>query len=239
MRQLCSFFAILSVFGALSACSQSSDDDAVVVDARDPLIEQALGDHLMVDPDLASQNEANAALTVGFDSSIPPILAGPERRAAAKTAMRTALLEGGAIADLPSPDEETDFATLKGALTAAERASRVNFAKECAQRLNYSAVWAARLPDHAVLAPRGAVTEAAGNPEAACNIRIISYLTDLPVIEVMQFHYNQAARAKLTPAYSDADESVLLAKSAKFGFAVHARENGGFQTQVDLISREY
>lgn len=235
-------FLALSALGALSACSGEAEQEDVN-DTRDPLIEQALGDQLLADLDLASQNEANAALTVGFDSSIPPLLTGPESRAKARTAMRSLLLEGGEIADLPDPNGDAELQELKGALTAAERASRIGFAKECAERLNYSAIWAARLPDHAAIAPGGAVIEAAGNPQKQCNIRIISYVTDLPVDEALQFHFNMARRAELKPLYikgdGAGDESAIQAISSKASIAVHASERGGFQTEVHIVSREY
>jgi hypothetical protein len=242
MRQIFPLCLALGVLSALSACADAADED-LAADTRDPLIEQALGDQLLADLDLATQNEANAALTVAFDSSIPPQLSGPESRARARAAMRSMLLKGGEIADLPASDTEQDWPHLASALTAAERASRIGFAKECAERLNYSAIWAARLPDYAVMAPHGAVTEAAGNPESQCNIRIVSYLTDLPIDEVMQFHFNLAKRAKLSPLYTDSetneDDAALLAISNRASIAVHARERGDAQTEVDVISREF
>ncbi len=231
----------LCASSALSSC-YGGEAEVIEVDTRDPLVEQALGDQLMVDPDLASQNEANAALTVAFDSSFPPLITGPEQRAAALTATRSLLLEGGEITDLPktdASDDSADFPNLTGALTAAERASRIGFAKECADRLNYSAIWAARLPTHANIVPDGAVIEAAGNPQAECNIRIVTYVTNLPLEEVMQFHFNLAKRANLAPRYSAGDESVLHAISSQTSIAVHARQRSEFQTEVDVISREY
>ncbi|MEP2737257.1 MAG: hypothetical protein ABJP34_13280 [Erythrobacter sp.] len=242
MRYFLSSFLALSAFGALSACSGTAEEEDVN-DTRDPLIEQALGDQLLADLDLASQNEANAALTVGFDSSIPPLPTGPESRAKARTAMRALLLEGGEIVDLPEANKDAELEELGGALTAAELASRVGFAKECAERLNYSAIWAARLPDQAAIAPGGAVIEAAGNPQKQCNIRIVTYVTDLPVDEALQFHFNMARRAELKPAYfkgdGDGAESAVQAISGKASIAVHARERGGFQTEVNIVSREY
>ncbi len=235
MRQARPSLLLLSAFWALSACSDAAQDDGLN-ETSDPLIEQALGDHLMVDPDLASQNEANAALTVGYDSSIPPPLTGPEERTKAQAASRTLLLEGGKIADMPMPDEDEQWPQLAGALTAAERASRIDFAKKCAERLNYSAVWAVRLPEYAQIVPHGALVEAAGNPQDRCNIRIVTYLTDLPVEEVMQFHFNMAKRAGFQLRYSKGEESALLGTSAKGSLAVHARPRGGFQTEVDIVS---
>lgn len=229
---------LLGAICALSACSNSADDDREGK-AIDPLIEQALGDHLMVDPDLASQNEANAALTVGYDSSIPPLLTGPEQRTKAKSASRAMLLDGGKIVDLPEPNQYENWPQLVGAITAAERAARIEFAKPCAQRLNYSAIWAARLPDFATIVPHGAVVEAAGNPENPCNIRSVTYHTDLPVEDVMQFHYNLAVRAGLAPLYSQGDESAVHGTSPRGSVAVHARPLSSFQTEVDIVTREY
>lgn len=229
---------ILAILVGISGCS----DDGAEIDednSRDPLIEQALGDHLMVDPDLASQNEANAVLTIGFDSSIPPLVSGPDQRDATIEATRRLLLEGGSIADLPLGSDDREWANLAGALTAAERASRIDFAKECADGLNYSAIWAARLPEYAVIAPYGSVVEAAGNSKASCNIRIVTYLSDLPVEEIMQFYFTLAERAKLDLTYTKGDENAIQAVSKRAKLVVHARKRNGFQTEVDVISREY
>lgn len=238
MRQFyASLFALIAL-GGVAACSDTSDE-AIPPELRDPLIEQALGDHLMVDPNLASQNEANAALTVGYDSSIPPLISGPEQRDAALSAARTKLADSGKIAELPDPQEDNEWANLAGALSAAERASRIEFARECADRVSYSSRWAAELPDFAEPAPFGAVQEAAGNPSDKCNIRIVTYLTSLPVEEAIHFHYNLALRAEMTPAYIVAEESAILAVTPKASLAVHARKRDTHQTVVDIITREY
>jgi hypothetical protein len=222
----------------LAACS-GGEDQTDNADARDPIVEQALGDLLMVDPDLATQNEANAALTIGFDSSIPPLVMTPELIAKTRTATRNILLEGEEIVNLPAKSAEVEWPSLAGALSAGERGSRIGFAKECAQRINYSAIWAARLPEFAQPVSYAAVTDAAGNSEATCNIRIVSYLTPLKPEEVIHFHYNMAKRAGLSIQHHKGEEAALLGTSNNAALAVHARKRSKDQTEVDLILRQY
>ena len=114
-------FIPLGVLALLAACGSSGDEaarDAGLI-ATDPVIARALHDPLMSDPDLASRNEANAA--IGFaDSGALPVLAGSsEAAAAAREAMRIELLEGGTLPDLP-PATTVAGPQVLGPMSAAE-----------------------------------------------------------------------------------------------------------------------
>ena len=100
MRCLVYLAPVLAVF----ACADESavEPDAVVNNV-DPYIARALNDPLMVDPDLAYRNEANAAITIGYDHALPSFKQTEETASAARETARLALLEEGPIPDLPLP----------------------------------------------------------------------------------------------------------------------------------------
>ncbi len=71
-------------FVLLSACS--NEPDAQTADgASDPASEQALNGDLMTDPDMAANNEGDAALSGSGDGSVPTINTSPEAIAAARS----------------------------------------------------------------------------------------------------------------------------------------------------------
>jgi hypothetical protein len=75
-------------FVLLSACS--NEPDAQTADgASDPASEQALNGDLMTDPDMAANNEGDAALSGSGDGSVPTINTSPEAIAAARSRAAT------------------------------------------------------------------------------------------------------------------------------------------------------
>ncbi|MGX7925600.1 hypothetical protein ACWPMX_03385 [Tsuneonella sp. HG094] len=180
---------ILMLLGALSACRDDPAPEAPKV--RDPQVARALDDPLMTDPDLASRNEAAAALRVESDSSLPVLSATPEFIAAAR-AEAAALTRGaerfgelstapGNMAALASPGAEAQLATM-------------NTTASCRAQLQTGAIWAARMPTGVPIYPRGAVQSAAGL-DAKCRVRAITYTAPIPPAEMLAFY---AARTRLT-----------------------------------------
>lgn len=223
----------------LSACAQSEDTEQEET-FGDPIIQQALNDRLMADPDLAFQNEGNAALTIGFDHSLPPIDAGPDVVAHIRDELRLRLLERGEVLDLPSPAEDAQVQPLGGLFDASARAAKVPATAQCPGEMRYSAIWAARLPDYAEIVPRGAVVEAAGTDGKECKLRVVSYRTPLPVEEALQFHWTKLERAELKPRYLTlaAGEMALQGAKRSAAIAVHARPFSDELTSVDIVSLE-
>lgn len=223
-------FALLA---ALSACSSEASTTANEHEV-DPLLVRALNVPLMTDLDLASQNEANAALTIGFEQSLPPIDRSIGTIAAARDEARFILLDAGDIPDLPKAQAQPDLVSLGPALTAEARANLFEFTGDCAAAVEYSAVWAARLPDFARIVPRGAVVEAAGVEEARCKIRSVTYLTPLSVDDILTFHYTQASRAGLSPVVLEGDEHAIHGEGSMGALALHveARENGLYAVHI-------
>ena len=196
---------LLLLFGATSACRDDPAPEAAPV--RDPQVAQALDDPLMTDPDLASRNEAAAALRVESDSSLPVLTATPEFIAGAR-AEAAALTRGAErleplapagekVAALASPDAEAQLATM-------------NTTASCRDPLQTGAIWAARMPTGVPIYPRGAVQSAAGLDAPNCRVRVVTFTAPIPPEEMLAFY---AARTRLTglsaARYTDGAGEVL------------------------------
>jgi hypothetical protein len=222
----------------LTACS--GDDDAVSDKAQmDPGLEGALGDQIMVDPDLAGQNEGNAALTAGNRSgALPELVRSPEASAAARE--EAARMVGGADAmkSAPSPQDMAGAGDPANVLTAAARAAAApGTDANCADKAQYTMKWAARLPRAFPVYPRGAVQEAAGTDEGACALRVVNFLTPVPRGEVVDFYYTRAvANGFAVQNTADGSDIVLGGKKGAASFVLYARELPGGGTEADLIT---
>lgn len=176
---------------------------------------QALNDQLMVDPDLAMQNEANAALTVSFDRTLPQIDKSPGTIAAIRDEMRMKLLEGGPVLDLPKAQKLAD----DGGAIGRDLSDACTKSEE----LDRSAIWAARLPDYAAIPPRGATIAGAGRDLPGCHIRQVTYRTPLGAQEAMQFHFTLANRSGLELKLAQRDNGELQLRGKRSGTALIVR----------------
>lgn len=224
------FRAISIVLGSLcvlAACGQD-DSKAMARVERDPLLVQALNDQLMVDPDLAMLNEGNAALTISFDRSLPPIDASPDTVALTRDQMRMQLLEGGSIPDLPQPGKASGDNSIIAATCGPS------------ESLDRSAIWAARLPSYAAIPPRGAVAKAEGGDLPRCRIRQVFYLTPLELKEVTQFHFTLASRAGMNPKLSTRSGGSLIITAQREGaqLAIEAQQSPDGLLSVKIVSVE-
>ena len=239
MRKLVILSVPIMLLSGASGCAPEAEGDTAE-QLRDPLFVQALNAPLMTDPDLASLNEANAALTVGFDHSLPPIDRSSETIAAAQNAMRIALIEGGEIPALPAAKSVEGTSIMAGTLSAGQRAAAAGLNPKCARGLDYSAIWAARLPDYAQIVPRGAVVEAAGSDATGCKVRVVRYLTPLAVEDLLTFNFTLAKRAGLSPQIRDVDgesgEKAIYGTSAKGDLAMHVVARNDGLTSADVIT---
>nr|WP_298926707.1 hypothetical protein [uncultured Erythrobacter sp.] len=221
---------------ALTACgTDTAPEDVIGVAATDPLMARALNDPLMVDPDLAYRNEANAALTVRYDHPLPPLVATSELANQAREAARVELLEDGPIPDLPfasGGDASADLATLTKAdamLTAAGGAA------ECAGALEAGLKWSVDMPGPSKIMPHGLVRQAAGVSNGVCDARIVRYLTPVDIEDALGYHFALADRARLRPVRFETPEQAVVGDGRNEQLVVHVREGTGGMTAVDLI----
>lgn len=248
MRKLTSIDAFALAAGAamlLSACSGSDDeaaDQPTVAGAptaeADPALTGALGEQIAVDPDLVGQNRANGAAGVpSQNGSLPTIDNGPEAIAAARTDALKLVGGPGKLRKAPEAVKVTGALPEGAALTAAARvATAPGGNRDCAARVDYTTKWAGLLPEVFPVYPRAAVQEAAGTDTDGCALRVVNFVTPVPVGEVMDFYYTRARTAGYTAERTLQDgDDVLAGVKEGASYVVYARKNRAGNTEVDLI----
>jgi hypothetical protein len=212
----------------LAGCDR--DETVTTEPENDPALSGALAEPIMVDPDLVGQNRANSAASMpSHDNSLPAVDATPEAVAAARAeALR---LVGGPGRMRKAPDaREAD-----AALRAAIRAAAGNGA--CTERAQYTAQWAARLPRPFPVYPRGAVQEAAGTDAPGCALRVVNFVTPVPLGEVMDFYYTQARKAGYSAQRAQQDgDDVLAGVKGSASYIIYARRLLSGNTEIDLVT---
>jgi hypothetical protein len=207
---------------------------------RDPAIAGALGDPIMADPDLATQNRGNSALQGGGPPSaeLPPDKVGPEEIERARAAALD--LAGGKLAALPAPSPPLDASPLAGKLTEKSIAAALpELTGGCGDSLEYGFVWAARLPAAVPIYPRGHARQAAGSDRAGCRLRVVSFVTPVPAGDVLGYYATTAGKAGLAlTARKEGTDDVLTGRGKGLDFAVFARAFDKHMTEVVLVTRE-
>ncbi|MEL7447346.1 MAG: hypothetical protein AAGK02_16330 [Pseudomonadota bacterium] len=202
----------------------------------DPLLASALHDPLMVDPDLAYRNEANAALTVGVGHALPVLEHSSEAERMAREKGRLELLASGRIADLPAAVPGEDGRSIAGKRSSAiDMALVYDAPEECVERLVEGYSWAASMPVPASIMPHGQVSQAAGADQDSCKLRVVRYVSAAGSEDTLQYHYNRAVRARLDASIFDAPERSLNASNRNSALGVHVRERPEGGAFVDLI----
>ena len=219
----------------LAACGDSAEQGDA--GSADPSSEQALNDQIMVDPDLANQNEANAALTGGSDQTIPAENRTPEAVQDAKD--KAFALVGGSdgLKKLPAPKQFGDTVPESSALTAATRSAAKLEGGNCAENAKYSTQWASKLPAIFPVYPRGSTKEAAGTDFGKCSLRVVTYMTPVPLEDVLAFYHSRA----LTGGYSSehattGGDNVLSGTKGGASYVVYGRTLSTGLTEIDLIT---
>ncbi len=233
---------------ALSACGGNDAGNRVDTNAldaalagnlandADPALTSALADQIMVDPNLAQSSNRNAirAPDGPATSPIPPDVAPGGAQPAAPV--------GALKAPPPTPAGAAGDGTTLGALAAAQAAGKTApGAKRCDTRFDFSTIWATRLPRALPVYPGGRVTEGAGSDRPGCRVALVSFVSDAPLQQVIDWYYTQAIRAGYTAEHQiSADKDHILA-------GTRARDDGAYyllladqggKTQVDIIASE-
>ena len=219
----------------LAACDDTPEGAAD--GSMDPASEQALNDQIMVDPDLAGQNEGNAALTGGTDQSIPKENMTPEAIQAARDAAFALVGGSDGLKELPAAKTMEGALPDSAALTAAARAAVSPGGANCSESVKYSASWAAKLPAIFPVYPRGTTKEAAGSDMGDCALRVVNYLTPVPMEEVLAFYYSRA----VTGGYSAehvlrGGDNIVSGTKGDASYVVYARKLANGLTEVDLVT---
>ncbi|MEM7702072.1 MAG: hypothetical protein AAF251_09080 [Pseudomonadota bacterium] len=222
---------------ALSACGDSHLlEETAVVNEVDPYIARALNDPLMVDPDLAYRNEANAAITIGYDHGLPSFKGTEESASAAREVARLELLEEGPIRDLPMPSLDPGPASLANQYGVEAVLEVVDAPSRCRKDIQGDFAYAANLPGIARVMPHGMVRVAAAVEGSDCELRIVRYVTPVPIEDALQYHYTIATREGFEVSYFAEPETSLTADRRGTYLRVFARGASGNLTAVDVVT---
>ncbi len=233
-NRILSTIAILPLL-AIAACSQEPQDGGDGL--SDPATEQALNDDIMVDPDLANQNEGGAALSGNSNATVPAQNRTPEAIEDAKN--KAFALVGGSdgMKALPSPRRYGSRVPEGAALTAAARAAAQPNGAKCADNAEYSAAWAAKLPAIFPVYPRGTTKEAAGTDIGECSLRVVNFLTPVPLDDVLAFYYSRATTAGYRVEHAIAGgDNIVSGTKGDASLVVYGRRLSSGLTEIDLIT---
>lgn len=232
---------ILAVCAALllAGCGWFGDEAEEPAREADPATSGALGDPIMYDPDLAGQNRADSAAFIpSGDGSVPTIDHNAEAIAAARSEALRLVGGPGKMEKAPEPREVAGALPEDATLTAAARAAAAPGGNgDCAARVKYTMQWAARLPAPFPVYPRGAVQEAAGSDAGGCSLRVVNFVTPVPLGEVMDFYYSRAHAAGFSAerVLQEGDD-VLSGVKESASYVIYARRLPSGTTEVDLIT---
>ena len=211
---------------ALAACG--GKDKHKSGNEIDPAVANALEDQIMVDPNLVGQ--ANRFGRTGQTGSEAPVPApGIGGRA----------VQPGKLLRAPAPTTATGTGSITLGERAEDQAGRTGTASNtCEKNFHYSASWATLLPEAFPLYPDAQVTEAAGNNQPPCRMRLVSFVSKAPLQTLVDFYYTQAVRNGFTAEHQLADGEHILAGTRDkddgvYYLSFNLRKGGG--TDVDMI----
>ncbi len=220
----------------LSGCG-SSEEEAADKPGDDPALASALAGPVMIDPELAGQNYATAAIAGGGPAVIelPPAESTPEAIAAAKA--DAAKAAGKPIERAPSPEGAGD-SRLREAVTAAQLAHAVQGpGTDCGGKADYEFSWSTKLPAPLPIYPRGHLLETAGTDRDGCRLRFAGFLTPVAADDVIDFYYTRAKAAGFTvERHRSGEVQLLRGGKAHAVYAVRVRRQDDGISKVDIVA---
>lgn len=227
------------LFLLLAACGGGGNDGraansldrnlAAAANEADPALTSALEDQIMVDPTLAAQSNAKSVRPAGGPAQgpIPPT---DEPGGAAPAAGREGLLR------TPPPTPAGQNQTLGDLARTQSRSTPSAADNGCDKNFRYSLSWAERLPAGIPLYPDARVTEAAGNDDPRCRMRIVSFTTRAQLNAVMDWYYTRARRSGFSAEHQLIDgDHVLAGTKSEAAYYITFKPAGG-GTEVDIIA---
>lgn len=201
--------ALLALPLSLSACGsdeelQTEELDATLSDT-DPEANVALDDRILVDRDLNSSSNNNAVQDVNGSTSG----ARPADKGSRSDALTLAEIKNAPALVAPAPgsftEEECDSCgkDSKGATLGAraESQSLQRGKGTCDAKLEYGAAWANRMPAEFPVYPRGRVLEAAGIDGGKCDIRVVSFASNVELKKIVDYYYSLAKHSGYSAEY--------------------------------------
>lgn len=227
--------AVVGISASILLAGCGSGDKKPTAGETDPALTSALGDQIMVDPEMVGGKGAALAPN-GGKITVPPQDLTPEAIAAAKK--KALEVVGGVLQPAPNPGKGGAQNLAASVATAAQIAQGAQAGGgDCASKVQYSNTWAAKLPAELPVYPRGAVQEAAGIDGQGCSLRVVSFATPVGLNDVVSFYYTKAAKAGYTAEYKlDGTDHVLGGRKDGRAYVVYARSLEGGLTEVDLVA---
>lgn len=228
---------LLATVLLVAGCGRKDEPAKPATD--DPAMASALGDQVLTDPDLSGENGANRAASLPSGSgAVPAADMSAQARAAAREAALKAVGGPGAMKKAPEARVVKGALPADSQLTAAARAAASpGGTGDCSAQAKYSAAWAAKLPPAFPVYPKGAVQEAAGTDAGDCALRVVNFITPVPLAEVIDFYYTRARAAGYSADHvRQAGEHQLGGTKGTASFIVYARDLPSGGSSVDLVT---
>lgn len=239
--------ACLALPLSLSACgSDETASETEILDeelqASDPESNLGLDDSIIVDRDLAdSSNNNNVQNVSGSASGAIPVDKG-----SSGDALTLAEIREAPALTAPAPgkftEEECDSCgkDSKGATLGAraEEQSSQRGKGTCDAKLEYGAAWANRMPPEFPVYPRGRVLEAAGIDGGKCDLRVVSFTSNVELKKIVDYYYSLARHTGYSAEYVLRDGEHTLGgvrdnDGGAYVVTLNARPSGG--TAVDIV----
>ncbi|HEX8126460.1 MAG TPA: hypothetical protein VF548_12840 [Allosphingosinicella sp.] len=171
---------------ALAACNRSGGENnlADLGNDVDPAVTSALNDQILVDENLATQSNKNAARPSPTPDGAP--YPAPDAS--------------------PSAPGKADRSGAPAALGGAKGCSD-------AARFDYNMAWANRLAPNFPVYPGGRVTEAAANNSGGCSTRVVTFATADNWQRVLDWYHTRAVRAGYSSEHQVREGDHILAGS--------------------------
>ena len=227
---------ILPLILTLAACGEEAKPDPRI--ERDTVVAAALDDPIMADPDLASQNRGNTALSVA-DQPWPKFrrTSEPPKRLSGQGQRLRNCSAGGSrphpLRRRPCPNRRLARAvTMQGVAQALGLGGA-----GCPAKLGYGFIWAARLPAGLPVYPRGHTRVAAGADDAACKVRVVRFASPASVADLTDFYYASAVKSGLAPQRrKEGNDEVVAGTKGAASYAVYIRTGADGLSEVDLAT---
>jgi hypothetical protein len=233
----------------LAACGEKTTDDAAVAEldnklvgkGSDPLVNGALNDRILVDPELTDSANVNTVK----DSDKPlsgavPSDSGYDGDASIEALNGAKLMRAPKATVVAAGDCATcgeKRASTLGALAADQGVTRGK--GTCDAKLQYGAGWANRMPAEFPVYPRGRVKEAGGVDGGICDIRVATFTTSTAMQNVIDYYYTRARKSGFSAEHQLlAGEHVLGGTRDNDGGAYFITFNAspGGGTSVDIVA---
>lgn len=231
--------AFMAVFPALLLVACNSDNPELVeAGDGDAMEDSALGDQIMVDPDLAGENLANSAVSAGLgDGILPPERSSPDAIAKARADALAQLGGPGNLKKAPAASGNSNTGASQAITAAAKAAAAPGGSGDCAALASYTAEWAAKLPANFPVYPLGAVQDSAGTDEGNCALRVVTFLSAVPLSEVLDYYYTRASKAGYSASHAmDGEFDVLGGSKGTASYIIYGRTLPTAATEITIVA---